>query len=274
MSSFKIGLIGRGFVGGALYKSFVKKNKKVISYDKYKEIGKVEDVLDADILFLCLPTPYVDGYGFDLGAIQESLKFLAKSNFNGICVIKSTVEPKTTRRLEAQYNLKICHNPEFLSERTAFEDFHNQKHIVLGRVKESRSFDNLILFYKNLYPDATISVCSSDESEAMKLFCNNFYAMKVMIFNEFYFLCTSMGIEYDSVKNLMLKNEWISPNHTLVPGPDGKIAYGGSCFCKDTEALLNQMKKEGSLHELLKSAISERDLLRQDAANIIDKENK
>jgi len=95
-----------------------------------------------------------------------------------------------------------------------------------------------------------------------------------MIFNEFYFLCTSMGIEYDAVKNLMFKNDWINPNHTLVPGPDGKVAYGGGCFCKDTEALLNQMKKEDSLHGLLEAAISERNLLRQDMTNIVDKKTK
>ena len=270
----KVAQIGKGFVGSALSKSFKINGINTIVYDKFQKIGKIEDLINSDIIFLCLPTPFVKNEGFDLSAIEENLKELSNKKYEGLCIIKSTVEIGITKMLANKYNLNIAHNPEFLSERTAFEDFHNQKHIVLGRVKESRSFDNLILFYKNLYPDATISVCSSDESEAMKLFCNNFYAMKVMIFNEFYFLCTSMGIEYDSVKNLMLKNEWISPNHTLVPGPDGKIAYGGSCFCKDTEALLNQMKKEGSLHELLKSAISERDLLRQDAANIIDKENK
>ncbi|MAG24595.1 hypothetical protein CMI47_03350 [Candidatus Pacearchaeota archaeon] len=262
MSSFKIGLIGRGFVGGALYKSFVKKNKKVISYDKYKEIGKVEDVLDADILFLCLPTPYVDGYGFDLGAIQESLKFLAKSNFNGICVIKSTVEPKTTRRLEAQYNLKICHNPEFLSEKTAFEDFHNQKHIVIGTNEDAKRDEDVIILYKELYPDAKISICKSEESEAMKLFCNNFYAMKVQIFNEFYFICQKIGADFHEIKDLMLKNNWINSEHTQVPGRDGQISYGGHCFPKDTKALCHFMKMLGSPNGVLEACIKERDSMR------------
>jgi UDPglucose 6-dehydrogenase len=270
----KIAQIGKGFVGSALNKSFKTKGVDTIVYDKFQRIGNIKETVNSDIIFLCLPTPFVKNEGFDLSAIEENLKVLSDKKYKGLCIIKSTVEIGVTKMLANKYNLNIAHNPEFLTERTAFEDFNIQKHIVLGRVRESKSFDDLILFYKDLYPDATISICSSDESEAMKLFCNNFYAMKVMIFNEFYFLCTSIGIEYDAVKNLMFKNDWINPNHTLVPGPDGKVAYGGGCFCKDTEALLNQMKKEDSLYGLLEAAISERNLLRQDMTNIIDKKIK
>ena len=262
MSAYKIGLIGRGFVGEALYKSFVEKKTEIISYDKYKKIGVIEDVLDVDILFLCLPTPYVEGHGFDLGAIQENLKILAKLNFDGICVIKSTVEPGTTRRLEEQYNLKICHNPEFLSEKTAFEDFHNQKHIVIGENKGIERSEDLVNFYQNLYSNAKISICKSEESEAMKLFCNNFYAMKVQIFNEFYFICQKIGADFYEIKDLMLKNNWINSMHTQVPGRDGQVSYGGHCFPKDTKALCHFMKILGSPHDVLGACIKERDSMR------------
>jgi len=266
-----VGQIGKGFVGGALCKSFEKKGVDTIVYDKFQKIGTIEDVVECDIVFLCLPTPFMKDHGFDLGAIRESLDALRKKKFDGLCVIKSTIEPGVTSRLASEYSLNIAHNPEFLTERTAFDDFHNQAHIVLGKVYDSDLFDFLILFYKNLYPKAKLSVCTSYESEAMKLFCNNFYAAKVMIFNEFYSLCEKLNINYDEVKSLMLENGWINEMHTSVPGPDGKVGFGGNCFIKDTHALVNFMKKTDCLSDIFEAVVEERNKLRTDMTNVIDK---
>jgi len=262
-----IAQIGHGFVGKALSRSFSKKGYCTLIYDKYQEIGQPEDVLESDFLFLCLPTPYVEGHGFDLSAILENLKFLSRSNYAGLIILKSTVEPGTTERLNKQFrNLKMCHNPEFLTARTADKDFHNQTHIVLGYNKDwNDSFDKTLElehFFNENYPDAKISICTSEESESMKLFCNNFYAMKVQIFNEFYFLCQKIGVDYEAVKGLMLANDWINPMHTVVPGPDGQVSYGGACFAKDTNALNHLMKTVGSPHEVLEACIRERNSMR------------
>lgn len=267
----KIGQIGKGFVGSALAKSFSLKGVETKVYDKFQKIGTIECVLDADIVFLCLPTPFVEGECFDLSAIRENLEKLSENNYNGLCVLKSTVEIGVTKSLSKEYGLNICHNPEFLTERTAFEDFHNQDHIVLGCVDHSGEFDKLTLLYKELYPKAMISICSSDESEAMKIFVNNFYAMKISIFNEFYFLCNSLEVDFSRVKDLMLLNKWISPHHTRVPGPDGKPFWGGNCFVKDTHALLQQTKGEGTPSLVLEAAIRERNEVRKDMTNIIKK---
>ena len=70
-------------------------------------------------------------------------------------------------------------------------------------------------FYNQLYPRAQISICSSDESECMKIFVNTFYSTKIQIFNEFYLLCNKMDVNYN-VKELMLKNNWFTPHHTHV----------------------------------------------------------
>ena len=260
----KVGAIGLGFVGGALKKSFESRGQPIIGYDKFQKIGKLEDILNSNIAFLCLPTPYVAGHGFNLNAIRENLEKLNNFNYKGLCVIKSTIEPGMTRELSEEYNLNMAHNPEFLTERTAFEDFNNQKHIVLGKISDSKLFDNLILLYKRLYPDAAISVCTSDESEAMKLFSNSFYAQKVMIFNEFYLLCQSFNLNFEQIKSLMLKNDWIAPHHINVPGPDGRLAYGGHCFPKDTNALNELMKKCETPNSVLEAAILERNKIRDD----------
>ena len=166
--------------------------------------------------------------------------------------------------------MKFVHNPEFLTAATAFEDFHNQTHIVLGKSENIKNSDVDILkqFYEKNYPDAEISICSCTESESMKSFVNCFYAVKIQFFNELYLLCNKMGCNYDNVKDLMLKNKWINPMHTDVPGPDGKLSYGGYCFPKDTNALAEHMKREGVTCKVLEATIQERNEMRDDNVNI------
>lgn len=77
-----------------------------------------------------------------------------------------------------------------------------------------------------------------------------------------------MGCDYKTVKELMLKNKWINPMHTDVPGVDGKLSYGGYCFPKDTNALLNHMKRERSACRVLEATIIERNEMRNDNINI------
>lgn len=262
---YKVGIAGVGFVGGAMKKSFFKKNIECYAYDKFKKINglvSIDKLLDTDFVFLCLPTLFKENEGYDKSAILEVCEYLNRNNYNGLVVIKSTVEPGTTSKLSSKFkNLKLCHNPEFLTERTAFEDFHNQKHIVLGSDLPSDLIVKLADFYFTYYSE-NISICSTFESESMKLFCNNFYAMKVGIANEFYKMCTIQGIDYNNVKSLMLKNGWITDMHLNVPGPDGSLGWGGNCFIKDTEALELHMKNVGSDCDILSAAIRENKRIR------------
>lgn len=275
----QLGIIGIGFVGNAMMENFInngfKLNHNLFIYDKYKNngIGTFKDILPSNILFLALPTKYnINEQGYDLIAITNTLKKLVKYKYNGIIVIKSTLEPGTIKLLSDQYDLDIVHNPEFLTARTAIADFNNQKHIVIGKniIKNSNNFDRLIHFYKTYFPSAEISICESSESESMKLFLNNFYAVKVQFFTEIYLLCQKLNINYDIIKELMLKNGWINPMHTQIPGPDGLISYGGLCFPKDTLALDFLMEKLNSPHAVLNSTIIERNNMRENEnVNII-----
>lgn len=262
-----IGIIGLGFVGGAMFKSFSEKGVSIVGYDKYKNggIGNLEGVLNCDIVFLCLPTLFNEELKeYNKGPINEVCLALEKNKYKGVVVVKSTIEPETINKLSKKYNLKLCHNPEFLTARTAYEDFHNQKHIVLGSGLNTtiQDMDSVKKFYKMYYPEASISVCTSLESESMKIMCNSFYASKVMLFNEYYLLCSKNGANYDVIKNLMLKNNWINSMHTNVPGPDGSLGYGGACFPKDTQALCEYMKSYNSPSIILESVIEEKDAVR------------
>jgi UDPglucose 6-dehydrogenase len=267
----KIGVIGIGIVGDAIYKSFINKCHRsdviIVGYDKFKNIGSFNDIVDTRIVFLCLPTLYSHELSsYDKSAIHEICDQLSKISYNGLVVIKSTVEPTTSQQIADMYNLSVAHNPEFLTARTAYEDFHDQKHIIIGFTKQAKPehSDSLVNFYKTYYPNAEISICTSTESEAIKIFCNNFYSVKIQFFNELYLLCQKLGINYEVIKNTMLKNGWINPMHTIVPGTDGKLSYGGMCFPKDTGALLSLMKLVGSPHQVLEATVTERKSLRDD----------
>ena len=259
----KLGIIGLGFVGGAMYKSFVNNELNVIGYDKYKNggIGNFASMLSCDVLFLCLPTPYSNTKkSYDLSAINSICSDLYSSGYNGLVVLKSTVEPGTTQKMVNKYQLSMIHNPEFLTARTAYEDFHNQKHIVLGKSKyvNETIFHNLVEMYETNYSD-NITITDSTSSESMKILCNSFYATKIIFFNEVYSLCQKLGVDYENVRDLMLKNNWINPMHTNIPGPDGSLGFGGACFPKDTRALKSFLKKYNLPHQLIQSVIEEND---------------
>jgi len=269
----KIGIIGLGFVGGSMLKSFTEKNvTDVIGYDKYKQIGSLEECLNCDVLFLALPTLYDDeNQEYDKNPIYETCEILEKNNFDGVVVIKSTVEPETTEKLAKSYKLNFVHNPEFLTARTAYEDFHNQKHIVLGKADScnENKYKSVVDFYSTFYPYAEISLCSSTESESMKIFANCYYAVKIQFFNELHSLCQKTNSNYNTIKELMIKNGWINSMHTDVPGPDGKPSYGGLCFPKDTNALCKFMNDKNSPHLILDACIKERNMMREDHDNCI-----
>lgn len=273
----KVGVIGLGFVGYSMYKSFEMKgmviDENLFGYDKYKNggMGSFKECLQADILFLALPTKYNATMGkYDKTSIYEVCMDLMKAKYSGAVVIKSTVEPETTNQLQKDFpNLQFVHNPEFLTARTAFEDFHNQTHIVLGKTESvsPENFNNLEQFYRELYPKAEVSLCTALESESMKIFVNCFYSVKVQFFTELYLLCQKNGADFEKIKEMMLKNGWINPMHTTIPGPDGQISYGGLCFPKDTNALNKYMIRENTDNKVLDAVIEERNDMRDDHDN-------
>lgn len=270
----KLSIIGLGFVGSAIQNSVLQKgfivDQTLFIYDKYKQggIGSLQQCIDSDLLFLCLPTPFDPLTNqYDKGSIMECSEQLSFLGYKGVIVLKSTVEPETTDHLSTLFpTLQFVHNPEFLTARTANEDFHNQTHIVLGKPTSlsPKVYLPLVQFYSTHYPNAQISMCSSVESESMKIFCNTFYSIKVQFFTELHQLCQKNGTDYNVIRNLMLSNKWIHPMHTVIPGPDGQLSYGGACFPKDSNALLEYMKKMNSPHSLLEASIKERNEMRKD----------
>jgi UDPglucose 6-dehydrogenase len=157
--------------------------------------------------------------------------------------------------------LRVVHNPEFLSADTAAADFASQPHIVLGGRPELTR--ELAAFYRRFFPLADISESSAVESETMKIFVNSFYAVKIQFFNELFLTCEKNGAEFAAVRNMMLKNGWINPMHTQVPGKDGLLSYGGMCLPKDTNALLSYMRRDALPCAVLEATVRERNEFRR-----------
>lgn len=261
-----VGIAGVGFVGNAV-KSFFETRTDVVCYDKFKDCSNIENLLSTDMIFLCLPTLYNDKINeYDKSAIYEVCNYLNENMYKGIVIVKSTVEPETTEYLSYVYNnLQFIHNPEFLTARTAVEDFAKQEHIIIGRSKRvsDKNVKKINDFFKKHYPKAILSNTTSTESECVKSFCNCFGASKVMLFNEYYLLCQKIGLDFNKVRDTMLKNNWINPMHTDIPGPDGNLGFGGACFPKDTRSLNAFMEKKNTPHQVLNSVIKECDEVRK-----------
>lgn len=274
----KVGVIGLGVVGNAIFETLKEKSVDVVGYDKFKNggIGNIENCLSCDYLFLCLPTPYSPRLqDYDLEPLNNVISSLQMLSYNGLIIIKSTINPGTTDNFSKKFsNLNFVHNPEFLTARNAKKDFDNQIQIVLGKSNNCSEdkFNNLVIFYKNIWPESIVSVCNSGESEIMKLGCNTFYAVKIQYLTELYLLCKKEGLNFDKVKNMILINGGMGPNYTNVPGHDGSISYSGMCFPKDTNALCSFMKKNGMLCNVLDATIKERNLLRDDQQFNLEKE--
>jgi UDPglucose 6-dehydrogenase len=266
-----IGICGLGFVGGAIY-SFMNNdgNKDIINnvvvYDKYKQINDLNELLNANIIYICIPTPYDDiNKSYNMDEIDNTLCLLDDLNYRGIILIKSTVQPNYCEDANNKYTqLIIMHNPEFLSASTAEKDFVEQKHIIIGYTLQSRDSVSIIeSFYKLLFPGALISINTSNTAAITKLACNSFYATKVQFFTELFLLCERTSINYNDVKDLMLNNLWINPMHTTVPGRDGQLSFGGACLPKDINALNQYMIQNNTANNVLEAVIIERNHMRE-----------
>lgn len=118
----RIGIIGIGVVGGAVKYGFEKLGHQVLFHDVAYNT-KIEDVIDTEICFICVPTPSTEEGRCDTTVVENVVKQLNDLYYKGIVAIKSTVEPGTTDRLNEYFYLSICFVPEFLRERCAIADF-------------------------------------------------------------------------------------------------------------------------------------------------------
>lgn len=236
-----IGIIGVGMVGGALLDYFKKEGIEPYIYDKGKNFGSMEEVNKADIIFLCIPTPFDrEKQSFDLSYVEEAC---ANVSGNKTIVIKSTVVPGTTQKLQEKYpQHKFLFNPEFLVEKRANQDMLSPDRQIVGFTENSKDFAQEIL---NLLPSAPYEkIIRSQEAEMIKYFGNNFLAIKVIFSNQMHSLCKKLDIDYDLVRDGASADKRIGPSHLDI-NHGGYQGYGGKCLIKDIRALIQIANENG-----------------------------
>lgn len=254
MPTDKIGIVGNGFVGNALFLNFKNKyDTKIYDIIKEKSLNTLEEVFDCNFVFICLPTPMksAEGAECNLSIINQFINNIPLNN-KALFIIKSTVPIGTTSNFKKKRpDLKIIHNPEFLTAVNAVNDFKNSYRNVIGG--ERQDCEELVRVLKQMFPKAINVIVSSDESEMIKYFANTFLATKVAYFNMMSDLCSKLGAEYFNVVTGVCSDERIGFSHSMVPGPDGDRGFGGTCFPKDINSLIKTFEQNHLNCDILKS---------------------
>jgi UDPglucose 6-dehydrogenase len=230
-----------------------------------------EAVLETGVTFLCLPTPQHDDGSIDLSIMEAGAEqlgaTLADKDERHSVVVKSTVIPGSTADVIGPAiatasgkaigdELNIGMNPEFLREGTAVNDFLNPDKVVLG-ADDGDALADMHALFDPLIERAGVPVVETDTrtAEMIKYANNGFLAAKVSLINDIGNICKEFDIDAYEVADAM--------------GLDGRIGakflrsglgWGGSCFPKDTNAIINAAREEGYGPAMLESAVGVNDL--------------
>lgn len=254
-----ISIIGNGFVGGAVTYGFLHLKPKVYDVDSQRSQCSLEEALEQDYIFVCLPTPMISAEGgkANLSILKGFFESISDRIVNGIFIIKSTVPVGTTKELQKTFpQFKFVHNPEFLTAANAKNDFINADRTIIGG-NDPIILQNVLELYRNHFSHIPIYIMTSDESELVKYTANCFLAVKTMFFNEIKFLSETLGIDYSKIVTGVITDKRIGESHTKVPGPDGDYGFGGTCFPKDINALIytiDSIQNNKAKSDILKAA--------------------
>lgn len=250
----KLGIVGHGFVGKATDWGFNRSVSKFIVDPLLDTI--VSDLKDfnPDIVFICVPTPMNGDGSQDSSIIEKVVKELILYCPDAIKVVKSTVLPSL---LDQLYKLdsKLVYNPEFLREKHANLDFENSDIIIFGGNRNiSKQVSTAYLRHSRCKTKEHIFTDLKTAS-FIKYSINTFLASKVIFFNELHAIYEKLHVKdsWESVVEIISKDERIGNSHMNVPGHDGRKGFGGACFPKDSLALI---KFADSMGINLKSLIS------------------
>lgn len=217
----KIGIVGCGVIGGVMKKwlECYAQEHELLVYDPPKNY--FDDISQADIVFVSIHIPTEDDGTQNLETLKEIIK-----KCNAPVFVRTTLLPETCDNLTNELGKKVYFMPEFLTERTAYEDFCSQPMIFTGEVG----------VLKQIFKDKKYIEMTNLEAEITKYAHNVFGAVKVTFFNGINEICEKYNCDYSKIQKGVLLSKYINEPHTLVPGPDGKYGYGGKCFPKDVNA--------------------------------------
>jgi len=259
----KIGIIGVGMVGAQMKRYF----EEVKGYEQSRDLflcdtdvtkGYSDDINNADVIFISVPTPSSQDGSADLSRLEDSFKRISNEK---IVVIRSTVPPRTTETFQVRYpQHRVLFNPEFLTARLAWEDFIRPERQIAGFTSSSLEAAHLVL---SLLPKAPFmspwGVNTNDqirigatEAEIIKYASNIHYFRKVMWANALERVAKKfsashnplMEVNFDNIRLAMAADFRIGDSHLDV-SYGGYRGVGGHCLPKDLLAFAAQAREMG-----------------------------
>lgn len=257
----KIGIIGLGFVGGAIRDNMVD-NCDLVLVDNDPNRGRhsYKDLASCEGIFVCVPSPQGTDGKCDTSILESVLEKL--KDYKGVIISKCTAPPSTYEALGQRFP-NLVHAPEFLTAANAVKDYANGRFAIIGGTVAAyqREAERIIrLGQHNL--GTNVQFCSLGEASLAKYAINCFMSTKVIFMNELEKLASASGLSYNKVANMVKMDERIGKSHMQVPGPDGYFGFGGACFPKDTAALLKFAEEQGVELAVLNAAVKKNTLLR------------
>ena len=236
----KIGFIGQGWIGRNYADDFENRGYEVVRYSlEAQYIGNKEKIAECGIVFVAVPTPTTEK-GFDDSFVRDALHTVGKGS---IAVIKSTILPGTTERMQELYpDIFVLHSPEFLVEKTAAYDAAHPNRNIIGIPEETDVYRQKAEAVLEVLPTAPYErVMRARDAELVKYAGNCFLFTKVIYMNLLYDLVQATGGEWSDVRSALIHDPRIGISHTEPVHksrddvPAGRGA-GGHCFIKDFEA--------------------------------------
>lgn len=251
----KIAVVGIGMVGTPIARFFTeekgyRRGADLFLYDIDARKGYSDDINRADVIFISVPTPATPGGGANIDAV---VSVFAMMRGEKIAVIKSTVPPGTTEYFQKKHpQHKILFNPEFLTEKRAWEDFIKPDRQIVGFTDQSVDAAHAVL---SLLPKAPFMSpwgvgtyrpvkITATEAEIIKYGGNAYFSRKVTFANALALLAESHGAAYENIRLGMAADYRIGDSHLDV-GHGGYRGFGGYCFPKDLNALMAHMRERG-----------------------------
>ena len=218
-------------------------------------VGASEAAKTCEIAFLCVPTPQGEDGSADLSYVQRAAEEIAGVlPFEAVVVNKSTVPVGSTKVVEMALkrpDVKVVSNPEFLREGSAVADFLKPDRVVVGSDDQAAAMK-----VASLYDGLSTRVIITDpaSAETIKYAANAFLATKLSFINAIAAICEGVGADINDVVVGMGSDKRIGENF-LRPGP----GWGGSCFPKDSRALIKIAEDADYSFDLLKGVITVND---------------
>lgn len=218
-------------------------------------------VQSSDILFIAVGTPAKEDGSADLSYVRKVVQQIGKY-INGYKVIvsKSTMPVGTSRSIamyldtllrDTPFRVDVASNPEFLRQGKAVRDSLSPSRVVIGTESEEALQMLKAVYATHLEQDVPFLFTNWETSEMIKYASNSFLAVKISFINELALLSEKVGARIQDIATGMGMDDRISP-HFLQAGP----GYGGSCFPKDTQAIVDVSRKNGEELYVVRAAIA------------------